>query len=937
MRRSALYAFVLVVAAAATPVFAVANFLPRGTVVLDPLGLGGDNDRRPEPGESFDLALTIGNEGDEIARAVTGTLTSANPLLTVTVPGPVNFPDMAIGAFGTTFAPHFRLAAAPSMTCGTAVDMDLRVSFTDALGGPRTQNLRFVLFVGEREVLYHQDFDQGPAGWNHDPVSSSGGGEGGWVNAAPQGYLDAGQPAEPSTDVSYPDVSCFYTGQSILNVTGTKGLISRSYDLAGRTGVYLSYYRWFYSNDASLEDSWVMEASGDGGLNWVVVESINAPDNRWAEVSFLLDPLLTLTSDMRFRVIVTDGGVETICEAAIDEMFISTSACNVDPQTATLANSTPLLDDTLDPACTDSDGIPDAGETFQITVSVENTGTAVASNASARLVSVPAQLRLFSPNPVPLGNVADNGGSATASWILRVDDAVTCQSNIDLEVDVTADPPSTSTPSTYPTGFEEDVNQPVQRWFEDFDSGFPAWSVILYGLNNDWFPGLEDCAMNPGTPPTPALNFWYTGSTTDPTDCSVNPYGPDDDSAIRSPRIDTGYVNPQLLELRWNQLLTMTPPPDGDAAEVWMDHDDDGVFTRIARYQGQVTTNGDTLDPAVIDLPNNPEGADLSNPSQFITFEFRFISDATAGGGNPLALGWIVDNAELTWIDGDGRSCDANTCALCQSQALINPTKTSPCKDETVTLDGAVSTMTACPYFGTRQYEWFRNGVPYASGVPSIMVTEPVVGMYTYRLDVTCSTLPGCTSTTTQVLDVRDCTACVATPVIDPAPTEECINQPVTLDAGLSTVANCPAPGTRSFQWYRNATLLPGETNPTYTANESVAGNYLYTVRVSCSSDPTCNGNFDHTILYNADGNPSSLGNVVRGRRVGGDVEMSWTDAQPLAVAWNVYRATAKAAPGTPTRVSSSPWLDLGAINPVPDPHYLYWLRALSCSGLEGP
>ena len=137
----------------------------------------------------------------------------------------------------------------------------------------------------------------------------------------------------------------------------------------------------------------------------------------------------------------------------------------------------------------------------------------------------------------------------------------------------------------------------------------------------------------------------------------------------------------------------------------------------------------------------------------------------------------------------------------------------------------------------------------------------------------------------------------------------------------------------------RTWTAGPVDSAPsdTVTANESVAGSYLYTVRVSCSSDSTCNANIDHSILYNADGFPSVLGNVVRGRRVGGDVEMTWTDVQPLAVAWNVYRATTKGAPGTPVRVTASPFLDFGAMNPVPDPRYYYWVRALSCSGLEGP
>lgn len=713
MRPIASLALILVVTATSTPALAVANFFRRGAVVLDPVALGGDNDRSPEPGETFDLVLTLGNEGDEIARGITATLTSSDPLLTVLPSSPVSFPDIARGGFGTNTPPHLRLTAAPGLVCGTAVGLDLGIAFDDALGMPRTQTLRFVLFVGEKNVLYADDFDQDGNGWNHDTTSSSGGPEGRWVNAAPPGYSFGGQPAQPGTDVTYPDVSSFYTGISVQpqeNVDGTKGLLSRIYDLSGQSQVYLSYSRWFYTDDAAGGDSWTMEASADGGTNWVEVERITAVDNRWAEVALLLDPLLPLTPIMRFRVLVSDGGANprTQLEAAIDDMAIVTSECSVNAQEARLRSSAPSIDDTLDPSCTDRDGIPDAGETFRLSVTIENSGATVATNASARLVSIPPELTLSSPNPVPLGSIADNGGTARAAWLVHVSDIVSCKTTIALDVTVTADPPSVGTPRSDSIGFEENVSPLHWSWFDDFDSALPPWSLVRYGANDDWAPGLEDCVMNPGTPPTPANNFWYTGSTGNPIDCSVNPYAANDDSAIRSPRIDTGYANPDLLRLRWNQLLTLTPLPDGDAAEVWIDHDDDGVFTRIARYQGLVTANGDTLDPAEIDLLSMPEGADLSGATQFIQLEFRFLSDGTGGGGSPLALGWFVDNVELTWADGEERICDAQSCLPC---------------------DLAFADLTFPPLAPTRVAPWVYTQSCASGGVlPALLVPAVVSG-----------------------------------------------------------------------------------------------------------------------------------------------------------------------------------------------------------------
>jgi len=48
-----------------------------------------------------------------------------------------------------------------------------------------------------------------------------------------------------------------------------------------------------------------------------------------------------------------------------------------------------------------------------------------------------------------------------------------------LQVEVGADPPATGSTRSYPFTLEEDRNQPIRRWFDNFDSGLPPWSPAV--------------------------------------------------------------------------------------------------------------------------------------------------------------------------------------------------------------------------------------------------------------------------------------------------------------------------------------------------------------------------------------------------------------------------------------------------------------------------
>ena len=306
---------------------------------------------------------------------------------------------------------------------------------------------------------------------------------------------------------------------------------------------------------------------------------------------------------------------------------------------------------------------------------------------------------------------------------------------------------------------------------------------------------------------------------------------------------------------------------------------------------------------------------------------------------NPISSGSCCNEAVVDWTGPPpgGTYTTPSACielpGSCAADARIDAATTTVCTGETLTLDGSGSTLTDCS--GSAVYEWFRDGAPYDTGATTT-VQESVAGSYEYRLQLTCSGDPACTSSATQVIEVQDCPACTATAAIAAPPGDGCAGVPLDLDAGGSTVSSCS--GATEFQWLRDAVPVPppAGTMPVYTADEPVAGTYLYTVEVSCATQPGCVDSTDLVVDFLAAVTPGEVGNTVLGRRLLADVDLVWTDPQPHAASWNVYRSTDRTVLGTPASAVAESYLDAGAVA-YPPYLYFYRVRAVSCSGDVGP
>jgi len=213
----------------------------------------------------------------------------------------------------------------PAAPCGAV--MQYYVEAATTAGGVFTSpragaNEPFEAAVSNADVYASWDMET-PAGWN------------GWAQGEPNGT--AAQP-----DHAQQGVQCWMTGNSTLpggalssnDVDGAAAvrLTSGPINLAGRSNVTVSYWRWFCANIGSGPniDVLVVEASPNG-VTWHPVETVGpgGPQARrgWFERSFRLDAIFVPTSQTRIRFSTSDTGGDTFVEAALDNVRIYSERC----------------------------------------------------------------------------------------------------------------------------------------------------------------------------------------------------------------------------------------------------------------------------------------------------------------------------------------------------------------------------------------------------------------------------------------------------------------------------------------------------------------------------------------------------------------------------------------------------------------------------------
>lgn len=120
---------------------------------------------------------------------------------------------------------------------------------------------------------------------------------------------------------------------------GMTTLRSPLLDLAGAADPVLVYHRWYVNNAGANPgtDVFSVDASSDGGVTWVNLETLGETRPFWERVEWNLGLFLTPTNMVQIRFIASDFGGGSLVEAAIDDVEIyceSDDSSDPDPMPA---------------------------------------------------------------------------------------------------------------------------------------------------------------------------------------------------------------------------------------------------------------------------------------------------------------------------------------------------------------------------------------------------------------------------------------------------------------------------------------------------------------------------------------------------------------------------------------------------------------------------
>nr|MEE4269068.1 C25 family cysteine peptidase [Candidatus Krumholzibacteria bacterium] len=152
-----------------------------------------------------------------------------------------------------------------------------------------------------------------------------------WERVDPNGVFDNSVEVSPEDDHTVAGTHCWITGNDPVGSNqgandvdgGLTTLETPSFNVAGISGLQVSYHRW-YTNDTGQNpgsDFWRVQVSGGDG-NWVNLEQTNTSERSWVAQSFLVEDFITLGSQVMFRFLADDAGYGSVIEAGVDDFVL---------------------------------------------------------------------------------------------------------------------------------------------------------------------------------------------------------------------------------------------------------------------------------------------------------------------------------------------------------------------------------------------------------------------------------------------------------------------------------------------------------------------------------------------------------------------------------------------------------------------------------------
>ena len=285
----------------------------------------GDGDGLFEPGESFRLVFTARNSGRLTSGPIEVEITTSTPGITITT-GLVSLGTLAPFTSVSHAAQPLQLAIGAGVLSGTHVDYvaTLRYEGLD-------QEFPGSFDVGAPRLILTDDLETNLSWTVGAPGDAATTGI--WAYGNPVGTNSGGAPSNPEDDATInPGVRCFATGNGSTTVGGDDvdggptTLVSPRFDLTGVGAATLKYKRWF-ANFTVLNDALTVAISNDDGSSWTTLESVTGGSaNSWIERSFNVQDFVPLGNRMRLRFQTGDQPNDSLTEAGVDELSVTTFA-----------------------------------------------------------------------------------------------------------------------------------------------------------------------------------------------------------------------------------------------------------------------------------------------------------------------------------------------------------------------------------------------------------------------------------------------------------------------------------------------------------------------------------------------------------------------------------------------------------------------------------
>jgi hypothetical protein len=245
--------------------------------------------------------------------------------------GTLNYRIGAAGSFTsvpmTQGLPNQYTATLPAAPCLSLIQYYLAAQTTTAATQTDPANPAVSVFasiVASSMVTVADLNFQSDPGWTvtNDPSLTTGA----WQRAVPILPAPSGC---PSADADGSGM-CWVTDNRSGNFDvdgGPTTLTTGNYDLSAFLGATVSYSRWF-TNATTLDDTLRVDTSADGGTTWFPMDSTGNSVG-WTPTAFYISMVGggPLTSQFRFRFVVSDNPNNSVCEAGIDAFKLVGYTC----------------------------------------------------------------------------------------------------------------------------------------------------------------------------------------------------------------------------------------------------------------------------------------------------------------------------------------------------------------------------------------------------------------------------------------------------------------------------------------------------------------------------------------------------------------------------------------------------------------------------------